>query len=77
VLAAVDETKHTAAETGGPDTKAEHERAEFVSARLEGLRAFFSALDTGIAAFTQGKSVAPETLQNVLRMAPTQERQRS
>ena len=77
VLAAVDETKRAATEASGPDTKTERERAEFISARLEGLRAFFSALDAGIAAFTQGKSVAPETLQNVLRMVPPQGRQRS
>jgi DNA-binding transcriptional regulator GbsR (MarR family) len=77
VLAAVDETRRAAAETGGFDSEAEHKGAEFISARLEGLRAFFAAVDVGIAAFTQGKSFAPEILQNVLRVAPPQGQQRS
>ena len=43
------------------------ERA-FIERRLEALRAFFAAVDAGIGAFAQGKSFAPETVQNVFRL---------
>ena len=62
VLAAVEESER--AEGASPSNKAERERAAFIAERLERLRAFFSVLDAGIAAFTQGKPLSPETLQN-------------
>ena len=42
----------------------------FMKSRVEGLRAFFAAVDTGIAAFTQGQPVDPETMKKVLPLAP-------
>jgi hypothetical protein len=41
---------------------AEREQAAFRAARLEGLRSFVALLDAGIAAFTQGQPLSPETL---------------
>src|SRR5437867_10228778 len=59
VLAAVAEGDHALAEAGG-----RREDALFVKGRLEGLRAFFAAVDTAIGAFTQGHPVDPETMKN-------------
>jgi len=42
--------------------------AAFLQGRLEALRAFFAALDTGIGAFNSEKAFAAETLQNVVRL---------
>lgn len=49
---------------------------QFVAARLRALRAFFSAIDVGIGAFTQGKPLDPEVLRNVLPLIPSRSRQR-
>jgi len=49
---------------------------QFVAARLRALRAFFSAIDVGIGAFTQGKPLDPEALRNVLPLIPSRSRQR-
>ncbi|MGH7822718.1 MAG: GbsR/MarR family transcriptional regulator [Candidatus Binatia bacterium] len=65
VLAAVEETRRAMAEPGRRDAAA-REREELVDSRLSVLAAFFAAVDAGIAAFTQGKSFAPETIRNAL-----------
>ena|SRR5262245_7888858 len=75
VLATVAETERTLAE--GRGRRVPPETAAFVATRLEALRAFFAAVDTGLGAFTQGRSFAPETVQNVLRMAPARKVERS
>jgi len=64
VLVAVDESARASDDAGSPASKAARERAAFIAERLESLRAFFSVLDAGIAAFTQGTPLSPETLQN-------------
>jgi hypothetical protein len=51
--------------------------SHFLTTRLAGLRAFFTAVDAGLSAFTQGKPLDPETLKNVLPLTPARERQRS
>ena len=61
VVATVDETREVA-KGQGKRTRAE---AAFVAARLDAMRAFFSALDTGISAFASGKPIAAESFQNV------------
>jgi len=45
---------------------AEAERIAFIASRLEGLHAFFSALDAGIGAFAQGQSLEPDAVRGVL-----------
>jgi HTH-type transcriptional regulator, glycine betaine synthesis regulator len=65
VLAAAAETARAAGEERGPRRT---ERA-FIERRLEALRTFVAAVDAGIGAFAQGKSFAPETMQNVFRLA--------
>jgi DNA-binding transcriptional regulator GbsR (MarR family) len=64
VLVAVDESSR-ASQAAGARSAVEKERAAFVAARLEKLRSYFAVLDAGIAAFTQGKPLSPETLQQV------------
>jgi DNA-binding transcriptional regulator GbsR (MarR family) len=61
VLATVDETRDVA-KGQGRRTKPE---AAFVDARLDAMRAFFTALDAGISAFAQGKSVGAEAFQGL------------
>jgi len=61
VLVAVDESTRTAASMGGRPS----DRAQFVATRLESLRAFFSLLDSSLAAFTQGKPFSAEEFKNV------------
>jgi DNA-binding transcriptional regulator GbsR (MarR family) len=75
VLAAITETERAASEgsTRGRDAQSE---ATFVNARLTTLRFFFTAVDTAIGAFTQGKPVDAETLQKVVPLAPAQSRPR-
>src|SRR5256885_13566066 len=76
VLATIDETERAiAAERGrAPLRAAEREGTLFIKTRLEGLRAFFAAVDAGVSAFSSGKSFAAETLQNVLRLVPAHRR---
>jgi DNA-binding transcriptional regulator GbsR (MarR family) len=70
VLVAVDESSRAGQAVAGSRTAAEKERAAFITARLDKLRSYFAVLDAGIAAFTQGKPLSPETLQKVpLRIA--------
>ena len=61
VVATVDETREVA-KAQGKRPKAE---AAFVDSRLDAMRAFFAALDVGISAFAQGKSIAAQSFQNV------------
>jgi len=53
---------------------AEGRHAALVQGRLAALRAFFSAIDVGIGAFTQGKPLDPEALRNVIPLAPPRSR---
>jgi DNA-binding transcriptional regulator GbsR (MarR family) len=72
VLVAVEESTHAAESGGGrPD-----ERAEFVAARLESLRAFFALLDSSLAAFTQGKPFSADEFKNVTPLAAVRRRER-
>jgi DNA-binding transcriptional regulator GbsR (MarR family) len=64
VLTAVDESARAGDQASGTSAAA-RERAAFVTARLDSLRTFFSLLDGGIAAFTQGKALSPDDLKNV------------
>src|SRR5438093_7680454 len=73
VLAAAAETARAVGEERGPRRT---ERA-FIERRLEALRAFFAAVDAGIGAFAQGKSFAPETVQNVFRLGAPRSGERS
>ena len=76
VLVAVEESERAGTEAGPPSSKAERERAAFLGERLSALRMFFSVLDAGIAAFTQGKPLSPETLQNAQPRLVSRGRQR-
>lgn len=76
VLVAVEESTRASREAGAPGGKAERERAAFIATRLEALRVFFSVLDAGIAAFTQGEPVSAETFQNVIPLVSARARQR-
>ena len=60
VLVAVDESTRAGASSGRAS-----ERAAFVATRIESIRAFFSLLDTSLAAFTQGKAFSAEEFKNV------------
>ena len=71
VLAAAAEAERAAADKG-----ASREAQQFVAARLGALRAFFTAIDVGVGAFTQGRPLDPDTLKNVLPMVPPRARQR-
>jgi hypothetical protein len=78
VLVAVEESTRASAAAGTPAGKAtasspagknERERSLFIAQRLENMQAFFSVLDAGIAAFTQGQPVSPEVFQNLAPLA--------
>lgn len=69
VLVAVEESTRASAAASTPAGKGERERALFIAQRLENMQAFFSVLDAGIAAFTQGQPVSSEVFQNVLPLA--------
>jgi len=71
VLATLSEVERARTESAGRRAV-----AVFVSARLTALRAFFTAVDVGIGAFTQGKPLDPESLKNVLPLAPPRVLQR-
>jgi DNA-binding transcriptional regulator GbsR (MarR family) len=70
VLATVAETERTLEEGSGRSRRVPAETAAFVATRLETLRAFFAAVDAGLGAFAQGRSFAPDAVQNVIRMIP-------
>ena len=59
VLVAVDESRRASEATGA--SKSGREQAAFVARRLDVLSSFFSALDAGVAAFTQGRPISAET----------------
>lgn len=61
VIAACDETQRAASDGTRPSRSATRERA-FLNERLDVLRAFGVAVDTGIGAFSQGNPFTPETL---------------
>lgn len=65
VLVTLAEEERASAEDGG-----HREAGDLVTSRIAALRAFFVAVDTGIGAFTQGKPLDPETIKNVLPLAP-------
>ena len=67
VIATIEETRRA---LGEGTTRASGAGAGFITARLEALRAFVAAVDTGIRAFVSGKAFAAETLQNVMRLVP-------
>jgi DNA-binding transcriptional regulator GbsR (MarR family) len=70
-LAAAAEAER-ALEQGG---RGGNETAAFIAGRLMGLKLFFTAVDTAIGAFTQGKVIDGETLRNVVPLAaPAQKR---
>ena len=73
VLAARAETARAVGEERGP----RRTEPAFIERRLEALRAFFAAVDAGIGAFAQGKSFAPETVQNVFRLGAHRPGERS
>jgi len=61
VLAAVADAERALGEGGG-----RREAQAFAGQRLAGLSAFFTALNEGIGAFSQGQPVDPETLKTVV-----------
>ena len=71
VLASVAETSR-ALETGSQPSGAQAEKRGFINGRLEGMRVFFAIVDSSIGAFTQGQSVAPQEMQNVIQLAARQ-----
>jgi len=71
VLAASAEAERAARDGAG------RQDAEFVARRLGALRAFFTAIDAGIGAFTRGQPLDPEALRQVLPLAPARARRRS
>ena len=78
VLATVAETERATAERHGRKQDAAERVIEaFMTTRLGALRVFFAAVDTGVGAFTQGQSFAPESVKNVLRMVPPRTSERS
>jgi len=78
VLATVAETERALAERHGRKQDAAERVIEaFMTTRLGALRVFFAAVDTGVGAFTQGQSFAPESVKNVLRMVPPRTSERS
>ena len=64
VIAACDETARASSERARPSRAGARER-EFLSDRLEALRAFAVAVDAGIGAFSQGNPFTPEALRVV------------
>lgn len=72
VLATIADAERALADDGG-----RRGTAAFVTARLAALRAFFQAIDVGLGAFSEGKPLDPERLQNVLPLAAARPRARS
>jgi DNA-binding transcriptional regulator GbsR (MarR family) len=61
VIAACDETSRTAG-SARSGSRAERERA-FIQGRLDALRSFAAAVDTGIEAFARGEPITPQAMQ--------------
>src|SRR6266850_1466666 len=67
VLAAIAESERALGEDGSRGgASVRREAATFITGRLGALRLFFTAVDGAIGAFTQGKPVDAEGLQNVI-----------
>src|SRR5256714_11776350 len=62
VIAACDETSRTARSGRAGSRAAERDRA-FIDGRLEALRSFAAAVDTGIEAFARGEPITPQAMQ--------------
>jgi len=78
VLAAITESQRALAEDGGRGRGAgQRAAAVFPSGRLATLGLFFTAVDAAISAFTQGKPVTADTLQNVIPLTASTPRSRS
>src|SRR6185295_17849904 len=65
VLTAVDESERAGESATKPANSSGRERTAFINERLDSLRTFFTVLDSGIAAFTQGQSLSPDDLKKV------------
>ena len=63
VIAACDETQR-AADTDRPSRRTKRDGA-FIGDRLDALRSFATAVDTGIGAFAQGNAITPQELKVV------------
>jgi hypothetical protein len=74
VVASAEEAKRAADDTYRKPS--DREKAEFIAQRLGALRAFFSAVDVGIGAFTQGNAITPEALQSAVSSVPAPPRSR-
>jgi DNA-binding transcriptional regulator GbsR (MarR family) len=72
VLASVAETSRSLGAGGRSSAGAEVEKRAFINGRLEAIRTFFALVDTNIGAFTQGQSVTPEAMRNVIQFAAKQ-----
>jgi len=68
-LAAAAETERALEQGGRGGDAPTREAAAFITARLMGLKLFFTAVDAAIGAFTQGKPVDGEALRNVVPLA--------
>jgi DNA-binding transcriptional regulator GbsR (MarR family) len=64
VIAACDETQRTAGAKRAGARRADPERT-FIENRLEALKSFAAAVDTGIEAFSRGEPIVPATLQKI------------
>jgi DNA-binding transcriptional regulator GbsR (MarR family) len=62
VVMAAEETRRAADGIYG-GRAGDREKVAFIDERLAAMRAFFSAVDLGIGAFTQGKAITSETMQ--------------
>lgn len=62
VIAAAELAERELAETGPAG-------ADFLAGRLEAIQSFFRAVDSGIAAFSQGQVFAPDAVRGALRLA--------
>jgi DNA-binding transcriptional regulator GbsR (MarR family) len=77
VVAAADETEREIAAARRGRRSADAERQlDFIAARLEALRTFFSAVDVGLSGFSRGESFAPQPLQRIRIEGPRQRRAR-
>ncbi|MGH2723443.1 MAG: GbsR/MarR family transcriptional regulator [Actinomycetota bacterium] len=72
VIAACDETSRTAGASRAGSRATERERL-FIEGRLEALRSFAAAVDTGIEAFARGEPITPQAMQ-VIHIDPGRKR---
>jgi DNA-binding transcriptional regulator GbsR (MarR family) len=62
VIAACDETSRTA-KAGTTGSRAANRERAFIESRLEALRSFAAAVDSGIEAFARGEPITPRAMQ--------------